>query len=165
MRRLLTLLYLAAFVILLDQAADLVASVWPLRFGLAAWRVGAFGIGISRLEFFALADAMILIAAIQLGHRRVFLPLAIVHLVLGLCLMVGLGLFTLDVLEIRRVFQPERKSELNLAAVRSAVLGGVAAIGSWVVALRAWRYYRLRSRGAQSSDRFLLGQERRGEDR
>src|SRR5262249_59868918 len=100
-RRLLPLIYVAALVILVDQSLDLFASIWPLNPGVLQWRFGAFGLGLSRLEFLALADAMAIATAVVLEHRRFLVVLAVIHLVLGIAILAGLGLFVLDGIQIR----------------------------------------------------------------
>jgi len=138
-RRLWSLLYLAALVILLDQVSDLIGTVWPLRFELARWRVGVFGLGIAKLEFVALADAMILAAAVLLQQRKVIYALGVVHFLIGIALLGGLALFSLDTFQIRPLMQLGRTRELDIAAARTVVLTGVTVIACFLVTRAAWR--------------------------
>ena len=138
-RRLLPLLYLAAALIFLDQALDILGGVWPPHFDLTNWRVGTFGVVLARLEFIALADALAVATALFLDHRKVLAFLAIVHLVAGLVIVAGTGLFALDVLQLRRLMRPERVRQLDIAALRTVVVAGAAALACLIFPIAVYR--------------------------
>jgi hypothetical protein len=155
-RRLLSLLYVAAVLISLDQLIDLLGGVWPFQFGVVGWRFGAFGLGVARLEFLALADALAVATAIFLEHRRVLLFLGAVHLLLGLFLVAGLGLFMLDGLQIRRMMRPERVRQLDVAALRTLAAAGSACLACFAVSIVVWRNRQLRSKEEKPREGFLV---------
>ena len=155
-RRLLSLLYVAALVILVDQSLDLMSAVWPIRGGLATWRFGTFGLATARLEFLALADALALVTALYLGHRRLIVVLGVLHLLIGLFLAAGLGLFLLDGLQIRRAMQPERVRELEIAGLRTVMLGGMACLACLAVAVAVWRTRQVEAKSAKPREGFLV---------
>ena len=155
-RRLLGLLYVAALVIFLDQALDLVASVWPMRFGTATWRFGTFGLGLGRLEFLALADAMAVATAIWLEHRRVLVWLGIIHLLVGVFLAAGIGLFVLDGLQVRRLIRRERVGEFDLAALRSLLGAGAACLACLALSIGVWRTRQIEAKAAKSREGILV---------
>jgi hypothetical protein len=138
-RRLLPLLYLAAALIFLDQALDILGGVWPPHLDLSNWRVGTFGVVLSRLEFIALADALVIAAALFLDHRKLLAVLSVLHLAIGIALVAGTALFALDVLQLRRLMRPERVRQLDLAAVRTVALAGAAALACLIFPIGVWR--------------------------
>jgi hypothetical protein len=138
-RRLLSLLYVAAALIVLDQTLDLFSALYPFRTDLPNWRVGAFGVTLARLEYLALADALAVATAFYLEHRKVLIGLAAAHLVVGVGILAGLGLFTLDTLQIRRLMQPERVRRLDIAALRTLALGGSAALACFILTITVWK--------------------------
>ena len=65
---------------------------------------------------------MLWTAALGLGHRRVIRALAVLHLVLALAVTVGLGLFGLDALELRRQVKVGSGRRYDSAALRAIVV-------------------------------------------
>jgi len=163
-RRLLPLLYLAALMIFFDQALDILGGIWPLHPELTNWRVGTFGVVLSRLEFLALADAIAVATALFLDHRKPLAVLATVHLVIGIILVVGMALFALDVLQLRRIMQQERVRQLDLAAVRTVALGGAAALACFGFPIAVWRTRKRQTREEKPSprDTILVASPTRG---
>lgn len=154
-RRLLPLLYLAALLIFLDQALDILGGVWPLHLDLTNWRVGTFGVILSRLEFIALADALAVATALFLDQRKVLAFLAIVHLLTAIAIVAGTGLFALDVLQLRRLMRPERVRQLDLAAVRTIALAGASSLACLIFSIAVWRT-RQRQAKAQAPRESIL---------
>ena len=134
MRNLLALSYLAGVLVLADQIADLAATLLATNAapGLASWRFGAFGLMASRGSVFLLADVMLFIGAIGLGHRRVLRALGIGHLLIAGLILGGLVLFALDWIQVRSRVKASATRPFDLAAVRAA---GVAALG---LAIATW---------------------------
>jgi hypothetical protein len=120
-RRLLGLLYLAGILVLADQAADLAATVLakPLAPSQASWRFGVFGLLMTRASVFLIADVMLFIAAVALGHRKVLRALGALHALVALALLAGLLLFSLDWLQIRRDVSQAGARTFDLAALRA----------------------------------------------
>lgn len=121
-------LYAAALVVLLDQAAELVASMYPFQIGDIQWRFGAFGLIVGRTTTAVLVDVLVFMAALGLMHRSVLGAWAIVHLVAAVALVIGLVSFSLDALELRRRAVPEVAGTFDLAAGRAAVVVLVVAV-------------------------------------
>jgi hypothetical protein len=161
-RRLLPLLYIAAALIFLDQAVDVVGGVWPLHPDLTNWRVGTFGVSLSRLEFIALADALAVATALYLDHRRVLVALGVVLLLVGLVLVAAMALFALDVLQLRRVMRPERVRQLDLAAVRTLAVGGAAALACLVFPIAVWRTRQQQAKEQKPRDTIIVTGGARG---
>lgn len=159
-RRVLWLLYIVAAVILVDQALEVLSLVWPLRFGLASWRFGALGLALGKLEFLALADALLLATAVFLEHRRFLRILGLLHALVGLVVLAALGVFLLDGIQLRGVVQPERRREMTVAGVRSLMLGLVAGIACLVAGVALWWAERGAPKREQSRDTYLVAANR-----
>ena len=143
-RRLLALLYLAGLLVLADQLADLAATVLaqPWLPGQANWRFGAFGLLMTRASVFLIADVMLFAAAIGLGHRRVLRGLGMLHLLLTLLLLAGLGSFILDWLQMRARMPNTGARSFDLAGIRAAAMAALTIVlTGWagMAALRATR--------------------------
>jgi hypothetical protein len=96
-------------------------------------------VALSRLEFLALADAIAVATALFLDHRKLLAVLAVVHLAIGIVLVAGMGLFALDILQLRRLMRPERVRQLDLAALRTVALAGAAALACLIFPIAVWR--------------------------
>ncbi len=147
-------LYAAAIVVLLDQAAELFASLYPFSLGDLQWRFGAFGLLVGRTTTAVLVDALVFLAATGLGHWRLLRAWGLVHLIAAALLAVGMGAFSLDVVELRRKAAPEVVGTFDLAAGRAAIVVlavVIFCIWAGVVLLRTPR-----RAGSKSSDGLLV---------
>jgi hypothetical protein len=121
--------YAAAILILVDQAAEFVVSVYPPRLAAVEWRFAAYGLLIGRTTALVVADLLVQLAAVGLGHRRVLRASVVVHAVAGLFLLVGLGGFALDALQLRRSLQPGGPVTLESLELASAQAAGIVVLG------------------------------------
>ena len=143
-RNLLALLYGAGILILADQAADLAATLLANTPSPSAapWRFGVFGLLMSRVSVFLVADVMLWSAALGMGHRSMIRALGLLHLLIAAVVFAGLVVFALDWLQVRGRVQAERTQGFDLAALR-AVLIALLLIGVAVwagrLALKGWR--------------------------
>lgn len=145
------LLYLAGALLLVDQLADLTATLLansPSP-GTASWRFGAFGLLTSRVSVFLLADVMLFAAAIGLDHRKTLRALGIVHLFLVPVLLGGLAVFGLDWVQVRGRVAPGGSNRFDLAGLRAAGLALLASVLAWRGGLTAFRAGRPHHRGAR----------------
>jgi hypothetical protein len=138
------LLYLAAALLLADQVADLAATVLakPLSVSLATWRFGVFGLLMTRVSVFLIADVVLFAAALGLAHRGVLRSLGVIHVLLAVLLLAGLGIFALDWLQVRKDVPAEAARSVNLAGARAVGMGLLAcllAVWGGVATLRATR--------------------------
>ena len=133
-------LYAAAVLVLIDQAAELLASLYPFEIGSVRWRFGAFGLIIGRTTTAVIVDALVLIAAVGLGHRAVLRVWGGLHFVVAVPLAAGLVMFLLDTLELRRSVIPDVAGTMVLASARAAVVvlaAVIYAIGAGIATFRA----------------------------
>ncbi len=138
-RTLLGLLYVTGAVLIVDQLLILFTSISPLSPTSAGWRFGAMGLGIGRATPLLLADTLIILAALWLGHGLMMRIWGGVHFVLAVGLLVLLGLFALDAIQVRQQLVPEAQSAMLLGAARAAVMALVLSIWSAWLAIHLLR--------------------------
>lgn len=159
------MLYLAGTLLLVDQLADLTATLianTPAP-GTAAWRFGAFGLLTSRVSVFLLADVMLFAAAVGLAHRRVLRLLGVAHLMLVPLLLGGLTLFGLDWVQVRGQVSDRGSSRFDLAGIRAAALALLTTIlAGWggLTAFRAGRSHHNGSRDEAEVAPLLTGRRK-----
>jgi hypothetical protein len=134
-RKAVKLLYAGAAVILVVEVIEILAMVLPPHGGVASWRFGLFGITVSRMPMFVLADAMFLAAALVLGNRRTLLFAAALHLALAVLVLPAMALYSLDALLLRRAVRPQIRMSFDLTAIRALT---VALVGSIFALTMAW---------------------------
>lgn len=121
-RPFLGLLYLAGAVLVVDQGLILASSIMPFSPGAAQWRFGAVGLAAGRITPLLLADTAIILAAIWLGHRAMLRTWALLHLVLVVVLLLVLGGFALDAIQVRQQLIPEAQAGMLLGASRVGIM-------------------------------------------
>ncbi len=132
-------LYAAAGLVIVDQLAELAIGLYPFRAGEVHWRFGAFGLATGRATVLILVDALLLVAALGLGHGGFVRFWSVIHMVLGLIFLGGVAIFSLDVLEIRRTVRPEGMQSFLLAAARAAVMVLISVVFCFWAGIAGWR--------------------------
>lgn len=127
-RRAVGFLYLGAVVILLVELIEIAAMILPVHPGIPSWRFGLFGITVSRMASFIIADAMFLAAALILGHRRTLMFAAAAHLLLAVLVLPAMAFYTLDALFLRRSVRPVIRPSFDFTAIRALVSALVGCI-------------------------------------
>jgi hypothetical protein len=138
LRRVAAAAYLLAAILILFTVMDLVQSVWPIRVGDVQWRVLSVGL-LSRMLITPLLGLVIAYAAaLLLEHRRVLRTLAVLEALLALILVVGMGFYALDALELRaRITEGNRNYDLGIAFSFVKYALGFAALA--VLTVSQWR--------------------------
>jgi len=149
------ILYLAAFVILLDQSAILAASIYPIAAESVNWRFGAVGLLAGRATPFLLADLLFLAGAILGGNRGFLRFLAVAHVLVAVMLLAALGMFVLDTLEVRQLIPLDARKQALASATRAAIALVAVAIYCLVIAVRVIRSTPPRS-SVRSADRRIV---------
>ncbi|HEV8355781.1 MAG TPA: hypothetical protein VGQ17_03340 [Gemmatimonadales bacterium] len=167
-QRLLGLLYLAGILLAADQIADLISTILanPVALDSIEWRFGAFGLAASRVSVFLVADVMLFTAAVARDDRNALRLLGVVNLIIALALVVGVGLFGLDALQLRRLVRSGASRRYDAASIRAAgvsLLGVVLLVWSGIMSFRSSRD----SKGARKMGAAMLidGQATRGTKR
>jgi hypothetical protein len=152
-RKLLALLYLAGFLIAVDQLADVLVTVLstPVAFDSVQWRFGVFGLLATRTSVLLMAEVMVFAAAVGLDHRNLLAGLGVLNLVLAVCVLAGLVLFALDALQLRsmvRAGSALRYDSATLRAAGVALFAGILLAWSGIASLRAGSFGKGRQREA-----------------
>jgi len=108
-------LYLFGLAFMLTAAIDLFTTVWPLRPGEIAWRYGFLGLSAGYLQTPALGFVLIILTAVWQGRPGILRMAGVACLLTALVLIGVMGLFGLDVLQVR---------QLRAEEMRSTVLAG-----------------------------------------
>lgn len=148
-RRAVGLLYIAAAVIILVELAEAAVLSFPPHTAVASWRYGLLGVLVSKTATFALADALLLAAALVLGHRRVLRALAFLHLFVGIVLVPLSVLYVLDVLALRRAVRPQFVRGFDLNSLRTLA---VFLLGCFACFIAFWRIGKARIAAEESRE-------------
>ncbi len=166
-RRLLTVLFAAGLLILLDQSADLIATMLSRKTDISApnWRFGIFGLVASRASALLVGDVMLFMSAAALGWRSMLRTLGALHLVLAAGVLTGLVLFVLDAVQVRGAVPAESTRAFSAAAFRAGV---VALAGAFTLAwagVAAWRTAAPPPRsGRPASESLVVAEPRKGRE-
>jgi hypothetical protein len=112
-----------ALVLLVSPLVDLLGAIWPARMSEVSWRFGAFGLTTSALVSPILGFALLKVAGVLLDQRGVVRAVAIIDLLLLLLLLVGLGFFALDYLQLRATLAPASLPQYDMAGFKAALNG------------------------------------------
>ncbi len=108
-------LYLFGVALMLTAAIDLFTTVWPMNTGDIAWRYGFLGLAAGYLQTPTLGLVLIALTALWQENGAALRICGVASLVAALALLLAMGMFGLDVVQMR---------ELRAEEMRSAVLAG-----------------------------------------
>jgi hypothetical protein len=150
-RAILPSLNAVAILLIASPAIDLVGAIVPPRFGEISWRFGVFGLLTNALVTPMLGLAVMQVVATLLERGRTVRRIAVLNLIIDVVLVLGLGLFILDFLQLRQAVTGTSRGAYDAAAIK-ALLVGVLEIGvlAWLVVA-----------GFQSSGGFVGGNKKR----
>lgn len=109
--------YLFGFALMLTAAIDLLTTVWPMRPGEITWRYGFLGLSAGYLQTPTLGLMLIMGAAILDSNPMLLRVAAGVCLLTAVVLLGAMGIFGLDVIQVRGI-RPEE-------ARRGVLVGGM----------------------------------------
>ncbi len=118
-RQMLGAFYPVAALLILSPLLDVAGAVWPIRAGEVSWRFGTMGLITNGLVTPILGLALIQLIGTFAEHRGVVRFVAIIELVLGVLVLIGLALFVLDYLQLRPTVAPNAQAAYDLAAVKA----------------------------------------------
>jgi hypothetical protein len=131
--------YFLALLFLVLPLVDYVMNVWPLSPGTVNWRYGALGLSGGFLLTPLLGLVMLLTGSILFGHRGMRVFVGVVSAVLALLLALGMMLFVLDSLQVRRGVAADAMWAYDVGVIKAIVKIFTGAICSAWVALVAFR--------------------------
>ena len=112
-------LYAVCGLFLLSPALDLMAAVMPPHLRSIQWR---FGLMISvgpTIMTGVISLAMFAVLGVLFGHRLVLRTVGVVSIVLGASYVLGLGVFGLDLLQLRNAVPPDRQTGFWITSLKS----------------------------------------------
>lgn len=110
-------LYFLALILAITPVTELVSTVWPPRPGDLVWRYGALGLAAAYMPNVTLGIALVLVMAYWRGHRFVMLAVGAASVLLAVGILPVMGLFALDMLQVRALRPPEQQSPVLIAGV------------------------------------------------
>ncbi|MEM7417028.1 MAG: hypothetical protein AAF389_16095 [Gemmatimonadota bacterium] len=121
--------YLFGFALILTAAIDLTTTVWPMRPDQAAWRYGFLGLAAGYMQTPTLGLILIVVAAHLDERPRIVASVGMVCLATCVILVGCMGVFALDVLQVRAMRAGEAQGGMLTGAVfqelKYAVSAGV----------------------------------------
>lgn len=100
-------IYLFGIAFMLTAAIDLFTTVWPMRPSEMTWRYGFLGLAAGYLQTPALGLLMIALGAIWQRNAGLLRGVGVVCLVTAVLYLVIMGVFALDVIQVRQIRPPE----------------------------------------------------------
>ncbi len=120
-------IYLFGFALMLTAVIDLFSTVWPLRPTEMTWRYGFIGLAAGYVQTPTLGLLLIAGAAMWTGNTTLLRLVGVASLVVALLLLVFMGVFVPDVLQIRQLRPPETRSTMLYGAIFQEIKYFVAA--------------------------------------
>jgi hypothetical protein len=139
-----------ALLLIAIPLADNLASIWPLRPGEASWRYGATGLASAAIMMPILGLLLAIFAAVIMSHRRAVVTLSVVAFVGAVAGLAALGVFTMDMLQMRPRIRPEAVAgfdRTNIIAVVKYLAGTAVTVAIGLGGLAAARGMHPASRG------------------
>lgn len=96
-------IYLFGVAFILTAAIDLFSTAWPMRPSELQWRYGFLGLGGGYLQMPTLGLLLIAVGAILARNATLLRIAGVACLLLGLALLISLGVFGIDVLQVHQL--------------------------------------------------------------
>lgn len=138
LRPLLKALYPVGALILIGSVVDPLVQTWPFRLSDIRWRFGAVGLASTSAIGVTFALVWLMGVAALLGHRRTLRALSAASAALGIVVLVVLGLFVLDFLQVRTLVDPQIRRGLDLTVLKSAALLGCSVPVAFGIGVGGW---------------------------
>jgi hypothetical protein len=126
---------------------DVISRILPLRVGDTAWRIGSVGIVALSVPTLVLALLIGGVTAWYLQHRVLLRVMAVACLAAAVVMVGVLPFFALDVLELRRLVQPEARPSFHFAMGRAALTVLLTAL---LLGWTGWAGWRASAAGSRS---------------
>lgn len=125
--------YLLAAMLVIVPLFEGVFQAWPPTPSAIRWRYGLIGYAGNNLALPVVGSVLALMTAAWLEHRRTLKLLTVVGFLTALMLIAGLGLFSLDAIELRQLVDPQLQRAFDGSALKAfASLAFGALTLAWV---------------------------------
>lgn len=132
--------YLVALAFLLIPPFDALMQVLPFRIHDPKWRFGFFGLASNALMLPMAGLLIAFMVTVVFEHRRFQKVLGILSTVAAVALIIALGIFALDALQVRAEVNPARILAFKVASLTAAlkaILGIITLVGFSYASFRA----------------------------
>lgn len=132
---------LGAYLVALP-AVDLAARAYPVAIHQVQWRFGLLGLAFTNIGTLLLGLLLIELAAVVRRNRWLLVVLAWLDGLGAAALLLGLGLYGLDTLQLRKAAGPAVKGLVVKAAITASIAGALAVLAMLGLGIGAWRVVR-----------------------
>ena len=122
-----SVMYFAAFALIVNVLADFTIKIWPMKMSELNWRVGAGGLLMDVMLLIVGPQALIYFAAFMNGDRKTLQILRWVTVALGVLTLGLLALFALDSVQITAQLPQNLKANFYKVALKAALIGLLSA--------------------------------------
>lgn len=122
-----SVMYFAAFALIVNVLADFTIKIWPMKMSELNWRVGAGGLLMDVMLLIVVPQALIYFAAFMNGDRKTLQILRWVTVALGVLTLGLLALFALDSVQITAQLPQNLKANFYKVALKAALIGLLSA--------------------------------------
>jgi hypothetical protein len=147
--------YLVLGSALIFALVDFFLAVAPLQVGNVMWRFGAVGLGANAIVTPLVLCVLIYALAVWLGDRAMIATIGVFAALLALYLLVAVGAFSLDALQMRSRVAPAAHGKFIVASAVAIVKIVIELVLAVVLAVNAFRANRatrrVTARGARAS--------------
>ena len=140
--------YLLAIFLVVNAAVELASAIPSFRPGEPSWRFGFFGMFTAQLGPFLIATVAIVAIGLRQDHRALVRVVAVLGIGLGLGLLCGAAIFSLDAVEIQRSIPPNGKRTFTWAIIKALTASVFGAMTLITLALGSVRRSRSAERAA-----------------
>lgn len=138
-RRWLPAVYAIAVIYCLVPFIETFGALWPPQFDSPTWRYGAVGIFLTYVPSIPLGLIIASGVARALGHRPVLRAIGVASILLALVVVVVIGSFALDVVQVRTIVRDAVKGGFDVAAGKAALMGLIVMVTAVLLAISSFR--------------------------
>jgi hypothetical protein len=162
------LCYFTAFLLVFVPLFQSLGGVWPLGFGNVRWRLSATGTFIQNMQLPFMGLVLMLAIARASGDRTISRGVGVVSALCTVAVVVAVGLFALDSLQVRAIVRTAEMAAYNVAVARVGFALLVYVVAFAVVTFVAFRPREGQQKPASKGSRksapdesvgFLIGQD------
>ena len=141
-------LYVVAIALIVLPVADAMIGLFPVQPNQARWRMTAIGLLSGSMTVALVGFVMASVAAHLLNHLWMQRLLAVFYGILALGLLVGLVVFTLDALQLRREYVADLRQAYDRVAVKALLAQALLALVFLALCLTGFKQTRANARRA-----------------
>lgn len=138
-RRWLPAVYCVGAIYCVVPFIETLGALWPPQLDSATWRYGAVGIFLSYVASIPLGLLIATVVARIMGHRVALRIIGAISILLAVLILVVVGAFALDVVQVRTIVRENVKGGFDLASAKAALMGLLVMVASILLAISSFR--------------------------